>query len=130
MLRCKCLCSGSSVINILNSLEQMGYKVVTSGAFVASQSVNNNKVHIRRVSRKVETYCHDFNFILFLYLAFIYEFNFQVFWNSSRICSYFHLRDGDTTKGYLVLIANAPLATAGHGQSNLYCGYEIAEIDI
>ena len=24
----------------------MGYKVVTSGAFVASQSVNNNKVNI------------------------------------------------------------------------------------
>ena len=36
--------AGTSVINILNSLEQMGYKVVTSGAFVASQSVNNNKV--------------------------------------------------------------------------------------
>ena len=53
--------AGTNVINILNSLEQMGYKVVTSGAFVASQSVNNNKVHIRRVSRKVETYCHDFN---------------------------------------------------------------------
>ena len=36
--------AGTNVINILNSLEQMGYKVVTSGAFVASQSVNNNKV--------------------------------------------------------------------------------------
>ena len=39
--------AGTNVINILNSLEQMGYKVVTSGAFVASQSVNNNKVRGR-----------------------------------------------------------------------------------
>ena len=33
----------TSAINILNSLEYMGYRVVTSGSFVASQT-NNNKV--------------------------------------------------------------------------------------
>ena len=33
----------TSAINILNSLENMGYRVVTSGSFVASQT-NNNKV--------------------------------------------------------------------------------------
>ena len=33
----------TGAINILNSLEHMGYRVVTSGSFVASQS-NNNKV--------------------------------------------------------------------------------------
>ena len=33
----------TSAITILNSLEQMGYRVVTSGAFVASQ-VTSSKV--------------------------------------------------------------------------------------
>ena len=31
----------TSAVNILNNLEHMGYKVVTSGAFVASQNSNN-----------------------------------------------------------------------------------------
>ena len=35
----------TSAINILNSLEYMGYRVVTSGSFVASQT-NNNKVGV------------------------------------------------------------------------------------
>ena len=40
----------TSAINILNSLEYMGYRVVTSGSFVASQT-NNNKVRmIQRMS--------------------------------------------------------------------------------
>ena len=34
----------TNAINILNSLEHMGYRVVTSGSFVASQANNNNKV--------------------------------------------------------------------------------------
>ena len=34
----------TTAINILNSLEHMGYRVVTSGSFVASQCNNNNKV--------------------------------------------------------------------------------------
>ena len=34
----------TSGINLLNSLEYMGYRVVSSGAFVASQSNNNTKV--------------------------------------------------------------------------------------
>ena len=33
----------TSSLNLLNSLEQMGYRVVTSGSFVASQPSNNNK---------------------------------------------------------------------------------------
>ena len=47
--------AGTSVINILNSLEQMNYKVVTSGSFVASQSFNNNKVD-RKVSLSTRSY--------------------------------------------------------------------------
>lgn len=49
---------GTSVINILNSLEQMNYKVVTSGSFVASQSFNNNKVRseYRKVSLSTRSY--------------------------------------------------------------------------
>ena len=35
----------TSAISILNSLEYMGYRVVTSGSFVASQT-NNNKVGV------------------------------------------------------------------------------------
>ena len=31
----------TGAINILNSLEHMGYRVVTSGSFVASQASNN-----------------------------------------------------------------------------------------
>jgi len=42
----------TSVINILNSLEQMNYKVLTSGSFVASQSFNNNKASRTRFSQK------------------------------------------------------------------------------
>jgi hypothetical protein len=43
----------TSAINILNSLEYMGYSVVTSGSFVASQT-NNNKVSlIRRIIRVI-----------------------------------------------------------------------------
>ena len=34
----------TSAVNLLNSLEHMGYRVVTSGSFVASQTNNNNKV--------------------------------------------------------------------------------------
>ena len=34
----------TTAITILNNLEHMGYSVVTSGAFVASQATNNNKV--------------------------------------------------------------------------------------
>ena len=34
----------TSGITLLNSLEQMGYRVVSSGAFVASQTNNNTKV--------------------------------------------------------------------------------------
>ena len=49
--------AGTSVINILNSLEQMNYKVVTSGSFVASQSFNNNKVSTyRKVSLSTRSY--------------------------------------------------------------------------
>ena len=49
--------AGTSVINILNSLEQMNYKVLTSGSFVASQSFNNNKVSTyRKVSLSTRSY--------------------------------------------------------------------------
>ena len=34
----------TTALTILNNLEHMGYSVVTSGAFVASQATNNNKV--------------------------------------------------------------------------------------
>ena len=34
----------TTAVIILNNLEHMGYRVVTSGAFVASQATNNNKV--------------------------------------------------------------------------------------
>ena len=34
----------TTAIIILNNLEHMGYRVVTSGSFVASQANNNNKV--------------------------------------------------------------------------------------
>lgn len=50
--KCRKLEFSTTVINILNSLEQMGYKVVTSGAFVASQSVNNNKSSRTRFTQK------------------------------------------------------------------------------
>ena len=36
----------TTAIIILNNLEHMGYRVVTSGAFVASQATNNNKVRL------------------------------------------------------------------------------------
>lgn len=33
----------TTAIILLNSLEYMGYRVVSSGSFVASQATNNNK---------------------------------------------------------------------------------------
>jgi len=38
----------TTAITILNNLEHMGYRVVTSGAFVASQATNNNKASKHR----------------------------------------------------------------------------------
>ena len=34
----------TTAIILLNSLEYMGYRVVSSGSFVATQATNNNKV--------------------------------------------------------------------------------------
>ena len=41
----------TSSLNLLNSLEQMGYRVVTSGSFVASQPNNSNKTNSRQANR-------------------------------------------------------------------------------
>jgi len=38
----------TSAVNLLNSLEHMGYRVVTSGSFVASQANSNNKASKHR----------------------------------------------------------------------------------